>query len=111
MVRAVGRRSEHKSVTHATDERNPAALVSRRELSKANASAAALRTTSPVEQETLLMIARQHLAQAQKAERPRAPTLDPVAIKQLAADGIGPTEIAKRLKISRASVYRLTAEA
>lgn len=39
----------------------------------ANAIAAALRTTSPVEQETLLMIARQHLARAQKAEHSRDP--------------------------------------
>jgi DNA invertase Pin-like site-specific DNA recombinase len=37
----------------------------------------------------------------------RKPTLDPAEIRRLAAEGVGPTEIASRLNISRASVYRL----
>ena len=42
----------------------------------ANAIAAAMRTTSWADRETLLMIARQHLARAQKAEHPRHPAPD-----------------------------------
>ena len=37
----------------------------------------------------------------------RKPKLVPAEIKQMAADGIGATEIARKLEISRASVYRL----
>jgi hypothetical protein len=48
----------------------------------ANAIADALRTTNWVERETLLMIAQQHLAQAQKAEQSRHP----------APDGLSPRE-------------------
>ena len=39
----------------------------------ANAIAAALCTTNSVDRETLLMIARQHLVRAQKAEHSRDP--------------------------------------
>ena len=38
----------------------------------------------------------------------RKATIDPDAVRQLQADGVGGTEIAKRLGISRASVYRIT---
>jgi DNA invertase Pin-like site-specific DNA recombinase len=31
---------------------------------------------------------------------------EPARVKQLKADGLGPTEIARTLKIERASVYR-----
>jgi DNA invertase Pin-like site-specific DNA recombinase len=37
----------------------------------------------------------------------RKASIDPAAIKQLTAEGLGGTEIARRLGISRASVYRL----
>jgi DNA invertase Pin-like site-specific DNA recombinase len=40
----------------------------------------------------------------------RKPVLDPAKIRQLAEAGTGPTEIAKQLKISRSSVYRLRDE-
>ena len=36
----------------------------------------------------------------------RKPSIDPVEIKRLRSEGLGPTEIARRLKIGRASVYR-----
>jgi hypothetical protein len=36
----------------------------------------------------------------------RKATIDPAKIKQMKADGMGPSAIAKALKISRASVYR-----
>jgi DNA invertase Pin-like site-specific DNA recombinase len=36
----------------------------------------------------------------------RKPSIDPVKIKQMKADGMGPSAIAKALKIGRASVYR-----
>ena len=39
----------------------------------------------------------------------RPPAIDPKAVAKLKAEGLGATEIAKRLKIGRASVYRLLA--
>jgi DNA invertase Pin-like site-specific DNA recombinase len=36
----------------------------------------------------------------------RTASIDPARVKQLKADGLGPTEIARTLKIGRASVYR-----
>jgi DNA invertase Pin-like site-specific DNA recombinase len=39
----------------------------------------------------------------------RKPSIKPEAIAALKAQGLGPTEIAERLGIARASVYRLTA--
>jgi DNA invertase Pin-like site-specific DNA recombinase len=36
----------------------------------------------------------------------RKASIDPARVKQLKADGLGPTEIARTLKIGRASVYR-----
>lgn len=39
----------------------------------------------------------------------RKPTISPDKILALKAEGIGPAEIARRLKISRASVYRIIA--
>src|SRR5690348_15093180 len=41
---------------------------------------------------------------------PEATTIDASAIKALKEQGLGATEIAKRLKISRASVYRVLEE-
>jgi DNA invertase Pin-like site-specific DNA recombinase len=40
----------------------------------------------------------------------RKATIDPAKIKQMKADGMGPSAIAKTLKIGRASVYRVLAE-
>ena len=37
----------------------------------------------------------------------RKPSIDPAKIKKMKADGIGPSAIAKALKIGRASVYRV----
>jgi DNA invertase Pin-like site-specific DNA recombinase len=36
----------------------------------------------------------------------RKASIDPAQIKQMKADGMGPSAIAKELKIGRASVYR-----
>lgn len=41
----------------------------------------------------------------------RPASIDPTAVAKLKAQGLGATEIAKRLKIGRASVYRLAADA
>ena len=41
----------------------------------------------------------------------RKPSINPADVELLAAKGLGGTEIAERLKISRASVYRLAAGA
>ena len=41
----------------------------------------------------------------------RKPSIDSDAVRKLTSEGVGPTEIAKRLKISRASVYRLVGDA
>jgi DNA invertase Pin-like site-specific DNA recombinase len=40
----------------------------------------------------------------------RKPSVDPAKVKQMKADGIGPSAIAKALKIGRASVYRALAD-
>ena len=44
-------------------------------------------------------------AVAAEAEAGKA-SIDPAKIKQMKADGMGPSAIAKALKIGRASVYR-----
>ncbi|MBS7543021.1 recombinase family protein [Ancylobacter oerskovii] len=46
-------------------------------------------------------------AKSDGSYRGRQPTIDPAAIARLRARGLGPTDIAKKLAISRASVYRL----
>lgn len=45
-------------------------------------------------------------AKAAGVYKGRKPTIDPAEVKQLHADGVGPTDIAKKLGIGRASVYR-----
>jgi DNA invertase Pin-like site-specific DNA recombinase len=45
-------------------------------------------------------------AKAQGVYKGRKASIDPARVKQLKADGLGPTEIARTLKIGRASVYR-----
>jgi DNA invertase Pin-like site-specific DNA recombinase len=40
----------------------------------------------------------------------RPKSIDAAEIKRLLADGIGPTDVAKRLRIARASVYRLASQ-
>lgn len=46
-------------------------------------------------------------AKAEGVYKGRKPSIDRAAIESPKADGLGPTEIAKRLSIARASVYRL----
>lgn len=46
-------------------------------------------------------------AKAAGVYKGRPVTIDPAKIKALRAEGIGPAEIARRLKIGRASVYRV----
>jgi len=46
-------------------------------------------------------------AKARGVYKGRPPTIDAGAVRKLAGQGIGGTEIARQLKISRASVYRL----
>jgi DNA invertase Pin-like site-specific DNA recombinase len=63
------------------------------------------------ERELMLERQREGVAKA-KAEgkyKGRAPTARAKApeVRRLRSEGVGPTEIAKRLKISRASVYRV----
>lgn len=48
-------------------------------------------------------------AKAEGVYKCRKPTLDPAQIKRLRDQGVGASEIAKRLKISRASVHRVAA--
>jgi DNA invertase Pin-like site-specific DNA recombinase len=48
-------------------------------------------------------------ARARGVYKGRKPTIDPGAVRRLAAEGVGATEIARRLGIGRASVYRLGA--
>jgi DNA invertase Pin-like site-specific DNA recombinase len=45
-------------------------------------------------------------AKARGVYKGRKPSVDPAKVKQLKADGMGPSAIAKALKIGRASVYR-----
>jgi DNA invertase Pin-like site-specific DNA recombinase len=50
-------------------------------------------------------------AKAKGVYKGRRPTIKPEAVAALQAEGLGPTEIAAKLGIGRASVYRaLTAE-
>jgi DNA invertase Pin-like site-specific DNA recombinase len=49
-------------------------------------------------------------AKARGVYKGRKPSIDPTKVKQMKADGIGPSAIAKALKIGRASVYRALAE-
>jgi len=46
-------------------------------------------------------------AKAEGVYKGRKPSIDPAAVKALALQGIGASEIAKRLGIGRASVYRI----
>jgi DNA invertase Pin-like site-specific DNA recombinase len=48
-------------------------------------------------------------AKAAGVYKGRKPSIDRLAVKKLHADGMGPAAIAKRLKIGRASVYRVLA--
>jgi DNA invertase Pin-like site-specific DNA recombinase len=49
-------------------------------------------------------------AKARGVYKGRKPTIDPAQIRELAAQGMGGTAIAKRLKIGRTTVYRLLDE-
>ena len=46
-------------------------------------------------------------AKARGVYKGRKPSIDPAKIKKMKADGMGPSAIAKALKIGRASVYRV----
>ena len=48
-------------------------------------------------------------AKATGVYKGRKPTIDPETVRGLKADGLGPTQIAKKLGIGRASVYRVLA--
>ena len=48
-------------------------------------------------------------AKAAGVYKGRKPSIDPVAVRKLRDEGLGPAAIAKRLKIGRASVYRVLA--
>ena len=48
-------------------------------------------------------------AKAAGVYKGRKPSIDPSAVRKLRDDGFGPSAIAKRLKIGRASVYRVLA--
>jgi DNA invertase Pin-like site-specific DNA recombinase len=49
-------------------------------------------------------------AKARGVYRGRKASIDPTKIKQMKAEGVGPSAIAKALKIGRASVYRALSE-
>jgi len=49
-------------------------------------------------------------AKADGVYKGRKPSIDTAAVRQLTIDGVGPSEIAKRLGIGRASVYRILSE-
>ena len=46
-------------------------------------------------------------AKAAGAYKGRRPSIDPAQVRKLHQEGVGPAEIARKLKIGRASVYRL----
>ena len=48
-------------------------------------------------------------AKAKGIYKGRPPSIDPVRVRELHQQGMGPTAIAKNLKIARASVYRALA--
>lgn len=45
-------------------------------------------------------------AKAKGVYKGRKPSIDPAVVKQLAAEGVRPSEIAKRMGVARSSVYR-----
>jgi DNA invertase Pin-like site-specific DNA recombinase len=49
-------------------------------------------------------------AKAAGVYKGRAPEIDPKQVRELKAQGLGATEIARRLNIGRASVYRVLHE-
>jgi DNA invertase Pin-like site-specific DNA recombinase len=49
-------------------------------------------------------------AKARGVYKGRKASIDPAKVKQMKADGMGPSRIAKALKIGRASVYRALSE-
>ena len=49
-------------------------------------------------------------AKADGVYKGRPATIEPATVRELKAQGLGATEIAKRLKIGRASVYRVLGE-
>src|SRR5258707_7687207 len=49
-------------------------------------------------------------AKAEGVYKGRKPSIDPAKVRQLQAEGLGSSEIAKRLAIGRASVYRVMTE-
>ncbi len=49
-------------------------------------------------------------AKARGVYKGRKPTVPVLEIKRLAAEGVGPAEIARRLKVGRSSVYRALAD-
>ena len=49
-------------------------------------------------------------AKARGVYKGRKPSIDPAKIKKMKGEGIGPSAIAKALKIGRASVYRALSE-
>jgi DNA invertase Pin-like site-specific DNA recombinase len=49
------------------------------------------------------------LTKATGVYKGRPPSIEPEEVAKLKAEGLGPTEIARRLGISRASVYRILA--
>jgi len=49
-------------------------------------------------------------AKQRGAYKGRKPTIDPDAVRRLRGEGVGATEIAKRLGVGRASVYRVLEE-
>jgi DNA invertase Pin-like site-specific DNA recombinase len=61
---------------------------------------------SPPPQAPLEGIARAKAAGVYKGRRP---SIDQAQVEKLKADGLGATEIARRLNIGRASVYRMLA--
>lgn len=48
-----------------------------------------------------------HAAKQRGIYKGRKPSIDPVAVRRLRDEGVGATEIAKRLGVGRASVYRV----
>jgi DNA invertase Pin-like site-specific DNA recombinase len=61
------------------------------------------------EREMMLERQREGIAKAKAEGRyaGRKPTIDPAAVTALRAEGLGASEIARRLGIGRSSVYRL----
>jgi DNA invertase Pin-like site-specific DNA recombinase len=102
---------------HELDERGAFLLVLEPDISTAGPMGKMMLTVLGMVAETELQFIRERQrdgierAKAKGVYRGRKPSIDADQVRSLKAEGVGPAEIARRLGIGRASVYRALAGA